>query len=109
MNITEGEWTYHLALHEDGRNNGSVIAGAETGRAVCICKAPQFVTPEQWETNARLIAASPRLRRSLTRLVEHYVQLVNSGDCGNWDPEEEEVVRDARAALDQANGPEDQL
>ena len=38
-------------------------------------------------------------REALAALLEHYLSLVNSGDSGFWDPEEEDVVKDARAAL----------
>jgi len=40
-----------------------------------------------------------RLRSALLGMVDHYTQLVNSGDAGNWDPEKEPVVIAARAAL----------
>ena len=36
---------------------------------------------------------------ALTDLLDHYTGTINSGDCGNWDPEEEEVVIKARKAL----------
>jgi hypothetical protein len=36
---------------------------------------------------------------ALQALLDHYLSLVNSGDAGNWDPEAEEVVIAARAAL----------
>lgn len=39
------------------------------------------------------------LRKALHDLLDHYVKLVNSGDAGNWDPEKEKVVIQARAAL----------
>lgn len=35
----------------------------------------------------------------LDALLEHYVQLINSGDAGFWNPEEEPVVIDARRVL----------
>jgi hypothetical protein len=40
------------------------------------------------------------LERALSGLIERYVDLINSGDCGNWDPESEDPVKAARAALD---------
>jgi hypothetical protein len=32
-------------------------------------------------------------------MTEHYVALINSGDAGNWNPEDEDVVKQARAAM----------
>lgn len=40
-----------------------------------------------------------KLKRALKDLTKHYVALVNSGDCGKWDPEEEPAVIAAREAL----------
>jgi len=39
------------------------------------------------------------LYNSLDWLLKHYIQMVNSGDCGFWDPEKEDVVIAARVAL----------
>lgn len=46
-----------------------------------------------------LLAERDALRAALERAVKRYVDMANSGDCGNWDPEEEEFVIAARAAL----------
>ena len=54
-------------------------------------------TPEQ-------IAAAPELYDALSKLAELYAELVNSGDCGSWDPEEDEPMKAARAALAKARG-----
>lgn len=40
-----------------------------------------------------------KLRTALENLLEHYVSLAHSGDCGFWDPEKEEQVIAAREAL----------
>lgn len=40
-----------------------------------------------------------RLRNALDGLLERYTGLVNSGDAGFWDPENEPVVIAARKAL----------
>lgn len=53
--------------------------------------------------DARLIAAAPDLREALAALLERYTGLVNCGDCGFWDPETEDEVKAARAALAKAS------
>lgn len=47
------------------------------------------------ERDARITA----LEAALVGLLEHYINLANSGDAGFWDPEKEPVVINARAAL----------
>ena len=49
----------------------------------------------------------PSLREAARALLEHYLGLANSGDCGNWDPETEVEVIDLRLALteEEANLP----
>ena len=53
---------------------------------------------------AELSAALVRekaLREALIGMINHYTELVNCGDCGNWDPETDDPVIHARAALAQ--------
>ena len=38
-------------------------------------------------------------RGALAVFTDHYVRMINSGDCGSWDPETEDVVKLARKAL----------
>jgi hypothetical protein len=54
--------------------------------------------------NARLMAAAPDLLAALKALTDSYTRLVNSGDCGFWDPETETPIQDARAAIAKAEG-----
>jgi hypothetical protein len=54
------------------------------------------------EFAARAVNAHDDLVAALTELLDHYTQLVNCGDCGNWDPEKEGKVKAARAALAKA-------
>lgn len=54
--------------------------------------------------DARLIAAAPDLLAALNQLLTRYTELVNCGDCGNWNPETELEVKDARAAIRKAQG-----
>lgn len=39
------------------------------------------------------------MRAALEKLLNHYVETANSGDCGFWDCEQEEVVIAARQAM----------
>lgn len=39
------------------------------------------------------------LVKALQLMVDHYVDLANSGDCGCWNPGEESVVKLARTTL----------
>ncbi len=39
------------------------------------------------------------MMRALEGMLDRYTALVNCGDCGNWNPEEEDEVIAARAAL----------
>lgn len=43
--------------------------------------------------------APPSLRDAAEALLDRYLTLANSGDCGNWDPEQESEVIALRAAL----------
>ena len=51
---------------------------------------------------AQVQHAGPELASALQALLRRYVGLVESGDAGNWNTEEEEVVVNARAALSKA-------
>lgn len=42
------------------------------------------------------------IRQALEDLLERYLRLVNSGDAGFWNPEEERQVINARKALAKA-------
>lgn len=49
-------------------------------------------------------AISAALYEALDDLVNRYAGMINSGDCGFWDPETETEVIKARAALRKARG-----
>lgn len=52
--------------------------------------------------NATLISAAPDLLEALELFVSEYTEFVLSGDAGFWDPENEEKVKKARAAISKA-------
>lgn len=47
------------------------------------------------------ISRIERLEAALRKLLERYVSLVNSGDCGTWDSDGDDDVIAARAALEE--------
>ena len=54
--------------------------------------------------NASLIAAAPDIHEALEGMIDMYTALINSGDCGNWDPEEDKEVIAARKSITKARG-----
>lgn len=51
------------------------------------------------EQLSALFKSAPQLLEALETFTDEYVALVNSGDCGFWDPEKEKKVIAARATL----------
>lgn len=49
--------------------------------------------------NATLQRRVEQMERAATDFLDNYVAMINSGDCGNWDPETEPKVIALRAAL----------
>jgi hypothetical protein len=111
---TPGPWSVpHFATAKDESDCDCtyVLAEGYFG-AVCsvhidngkaICDGGNDAPPvEEAKANARLIAAAPDLLAALQAMLERYTALVNSGDAGNWDPEIEDAVVDARAAIKKA-------
>jgi hypothetical protein len=91
-----------LPWHADGEEpRGIYTRGGDT---VAFVELP-VASLEDWERAAKvatLIAAAPTLLSSLQSMLERYTSLVNCGDCGNWDPEQEPNVIAARAAISKA-------
>lgn len=59
------------------------------------CTASAISTPAA----AHTVVNDQGLTEALTKLLERYLELVNCGDCGSWDPEQEPAVIRAREAL----------
>jgi hypothetical protein len=72
-------------------NHATVTEGIASGFSAVECEA-----------NGRLIAAAPELLEALEAMTRMYASLVESGDCGFWNPEEVDEVRAARAAIARA-------
>lgn len=56
------------------------------------------------ERTAKAEAQLAQMRKALDGILNRYTRLVNSGDAGFWDPEEEPEVIAARLALSSAAG-----
>ena len=56
------------------------------------------------QENAQLVSAAPDLLEALSKLTEMYCQMVHSGDCGNWNPDDDIEIQEARAAIAKATG-----
>lgn len=69
----------YVAWRESGSQTGKASLGAEI---------------EKWRNMAG------ELGSRLDSLLNRYTGLVNCGDCGTWDPEEEPVVKNARASIE---------
>ena len=60
---------------------------------------------ERERDEAREAAAIvPELVAALEAMADYYVQLVNTGDAGQWDPEGDDVVIKSRDAIAKAKG-----
>ena len=80
--------------------NGLLIANARNSAIPKDCRPGN----NEQEANAHLIAAAPMLLEALEQFLSEHIDLVESGDCGFWDPEKEEKVIKARAAIAIAKG-----
>ena len=47
------------------------------------------------------ITKEAALYLALNNFVEFYVDFINSGDCGKWEPEDDKIVIEARKALNE--------
>lgn len=85
-----------------------VQAGLVAHEWSCIAIVPRdedrsgkhFITKCEQYANAALFAAAPDMLEAL----EWFVELVSSGDVGFWNPEDEDKVKFARAAISKAKG-----
>ena len=93
---TLGPW---FAVQPESANGWWVVSCNEDG-SDCVDESGEA----EFQANAHLIAAAPDLKTALADLLNHYVRLVECGDCGNWDAETEPEVIAARAAIARAIG-----
>jgi len=104
---TPGPWFYHEPINSKRKDFG-VTAGRPYDPSVGAVRRIAWVgnsvhhnpdLQDEVRSNARLIAAAPDMLAALEAITKRYVDLAGSGDCGNWNPEEEPEVIAARSAL----------
>jgi len=103
MGHTPGRWKRAgtSVLTQDGGLVASVYDGGDYSAEVCGERRNKHVTVA---ANAQLIAAAPEMLDALKAMTKLYVDFVNSGDCGCWDPERIDEVKLARAVIAKAEG-----
>lgn len=64
---TPGPWKYYWREDENykGQADCGVYSEVRKGHAYSVCRAPRHQSKEQWEADARLIAAAPDLLAAL--------------------------------------------
>lgn len=97
---TPGPWSWDAAPD----HNWDVQVWSSPNSRVCFVAHDGEKGNRTGQANARLISAAPDMYEALDKFVEHYVGMINSGDCGFWNPEDEDFVKAARAALAKARG-----
>lgn len=64
MKHTPGPWKWYWRK-EDGEANCGVFSEKNPGQAYAVARCPRYQKKEQWEVDARLIAAAPDLLAAL--------------------------------------------
>lgn len=59
---------------------------------------------DERDANAHLIASAPDIYEALEKQLKNWIELIESGDAGHWDPEEDAHVISMRAVLAKARG-----
>lgn len=93
---TPGPWRFEKSHdgEEWGRGAWDLVAGEGRSRCVLASRAPWTSRAEESDANARLVSAAPDLLAALKAMVKVDAE----------DGTDDEYLRDARAAIDKAEG-----
>lgn len=101
----EGSMTGEVCLSVQQRISGDEDPEIEFKERWIVDLTERRITSaeeEELRANARLMAAAPELLEASKVFLAMYIRLAESGDCGNWNPEEEAEVIAVRAAIHKA-------
>lgn len=96
--FTPGPWAWYWKESLEGEAECGIFSQKRPGMAYSVARCPKYQNREQWEANARLIAAAPEMYKLLSDLIEPDVQ----ADENVWPWQQ-----DARALLDRIDGEDD--
>jgi hypothetical protein len=104
-----GPWKWSWDFNEQRQEaDGRIFTGysnAAMGHATCIAVSPRYSSRQQWEANARLIAAAPDLLNALSDLfVGGFIQ-AGTREQSLWAQELEHRLVACRAAIAKATTP----
>lgn len=101
------EYTDYKSGRETSREQ-YIANGLERGELLieleCGCVVIQDRTADAYIVYCYKHNAAPDLYEASKELLKHYLGIVNSGDCGFWNPEEEAQVINSRKAIAKAEG-----
>jgi len=95
MKHTKGNWKVEYIVEV---LPASIMSGK---KEICDLTTTR-VKFEEKEANAKLIAAAPDLLEALQEITNMYINLIDSGDCGFWNPREDNEVIKAVKAIKKA-------
>ena len=112
---TPGPWTFRRSGYPEegeimpeytgrGYSENPGIFGAVNDDLVVGCDEYNVFSNPRQAANVRLLLAAPDLLESLEALLANYQSGAESGDWGNFDFEEIDAVKWARAAIAKATG-----
>lgn len=97
MSFTPGPWSIEKEF-----DSHSIVNRQYAGDEWCVAEV--YRRTDVGSANASLIAAAPELLEALEALFDDYKQLADSGDCGCWLLEDQEVGKKALAVIAKARG-----
>lgn len=76
----QGPWKWYWRV-EDGVPDCGVYSEMRIGMAYAVARCPKLQSKEQWEADARLIAAAPELLEVAQAYIELVDDLIVGGYC----------------------------